>query len=671
MPNISRLINQLAREMRRRKVFRVVAIYAVAAWVILQLAEIVFEPMGYPDWALRGLIISAIVGFPVAFILAWVIDIKPEGLIFDLPLFSSNEDAPRQRRTSDLIFASLLIAILAGGSYYLVDLLVEDTSQVERTEAVDVAQEGNSIAVLAFENFDGDSETDYFGAGLADEILHVLAGIPELNVSSRTSSFQFRGKRMDIRDVAERLGVKNVLEGSARQQGNKIRVGAKLVDGSNGFNKWVKQYERSLDDIFSIQQEIAESVVDELKIVLSIDSIKRLDRQVTSSTDAYVEYLQGVGRLRSSLDADVMREASQYFQHSVTIDPEFARAYAGICEVHLRLYEISKGVADFELAETACEKSSALDPGLNSEIHLALGKLYGYRGWFDRAEEQLNKAISLIPDSADAHIELSRIRVGQGQSESAERLLLKAQSMKSRYWATHEALASFYYRNDQYDDAVREYEKAIKLAPEVATSHAGMGAAFWMMGKHEKAIEAYQASLDIKPSRQALTNIGSLHYYAARFDQAVEFQLKALEYAPDDHRVWGRLAESYFFVPNEDRAQQAYARAAELAAKNLIVNEKDWRSTGLLATYLAHLGQADIALVTAEKAIDLSNQNAEAYYLKAQVHERLQQTDEAVAALRASVDIDKSYLKLIDGDPFFQNIKAQLSSKAAGRNKDN
>jgi TolB-like protein/Tfp pilus assembly protein PilF len=509
MPNISRLINQLAREMRRRKVFRVVAIYAVAAWVILQLAEIVFEPMGYPDWALRGLIISAIVGFPVAFILAWVIDIKPEGLIFDLPLFSSNEDAPRQRRTSDLIFASLLIAILAGGSYYLVDLLVEDTSQVERTEAVDVAQEGNSIAVLAFENFDGDSETDYFGAGLADEILHVLAGIPELNVSSRTSSFQFRGKRMDIRDVAERLGVKNVLEGSARQQGNKIRVGAKLVDGSNGFNKWVKQYERSLDDIFSIQQEIAESVVDELKIVLSIDSIKRLDRQVTSSTDAYVEYLQGVGRLRSSLDADVMREASQYFQHSVTIDPEFARAYAGICEVHLRLYEISKGVADFELAETACEKSSALDPGLNSEIHLALGKLYGYRGWFDRAEEQLNKAISLIPDSADAHIELSRIRVGQGQSESAERLLLKAQSMKSRYWATHEALASFYYRNDQYDDAVREYEKAIKLAPEVATSHAGMGAAFWMMGKHEKAIEAYQASLDIKPSRQALTNIGS------------------------------------------------------------------------------------------------------------------------------------------------------------------
>jgi tetratricopeptide (TPR) repeat protein len=124
-------------------------------------------------------------------------------------------------------------------------------------------------------------------------------------------------------------------------------------------------------------------------------------------------------------------------------------------------------------------------------------------------------------------------------------------------------------------------------------------------------------------------------------------------------------------VPNEDRAQQAYARAAELAAKNLIVNEKDWRSTGLLATYLAHLGQADIALVTAEKAIDLSNQNAEAYYLKAQVHERLQQTDEAVAALRASVDIDKSYLKLIDGDPFFQNIKAQLSSKAAGRNKNN
>ena len=137
-----------------------------------------------------------------------------------------------------------------------------------------------------------------------------------------------------------------------------------------------------MDDIFAIQREIAQSVVNELKIILSIDSIRRLDQQATDSTDAYLQYLQGVGRLRSSLDADVMRDASQQFQASVNIDKNFARAYAGICEAHLRLYDISKGLADFEIAETACQKSSELDPGLNAEIRLALGKLYGYRGWF-------------------------------------------------------------------------------------------------------------------------------------------------------------------------------------------------------------------------------------------------------------------------------------------------
>ena len=263
---------------------------------------------------------------------------------------------------------------------------------------------------------------------------------------------------------------------------------------------------------------------------------------------------------------------------------------------------------------------------------------------------------------------MSKIRVGQGRPDDAEKLLLKAKSLQSQYWATHEALASFYYRNDRYPEAIAEYEKAITLAPEVATSHAAKGAAYWMMGEYDNAIAAYQSSLDIKPSRQALTNIGSLHYYAGRFQQSVEHQQRALEFAPGDHRVWGRLAEAYFFLPNLDKAREAYARAAELAKKTLSVNEKDWRTTGLLAIYLAHIDQPEAALAAAEHAISLSNQNAEAYYFKALVHERRNQSDAAISALQTAIEIDSSYKNLIDGDPFFQNIKDKLAETDLGDN---
>ncbi|MEM7358521.1 MAG: tetratricopeptide repeat protein [Pseudomonadota bacterium] len=657
----SRFFQQLSSEIRRRKVLRVVAIYAVTAWIVLQFAEISFEPMGYPDWAMRALIMTAIVGFPVTFVLAWVIDITPEGLIFDLPLFVSNEDAPRQRRKSDLFFALLLVLILAGGSYYLVNLLLEVSDTDSQDDTVVTTEAPNSIAVLAFESFNEGNDTDYFAAGLADEILHLLSGFPELNVASRSSSFQFRGQMVDSREIAKRLGVGHVLEGSARQQDDRVRISAELVDGDKGFNRWAQRYERSLDDIFAIQREIAQSVVDELKIVLSISSQAHLDQQATESTDAYVLYLKGAGRLRSSLDADVMRDASNNFQQATDIDANFARAYAGICEAHLRLYEINRNVADFEVAETGCERSAELDPGLNEQINLALGKLYGYRGWFERAEAQLEKAITLAEEPVDAYIELGRIRSNQGRTDEAEKLLQKAHDLRKNYWATHEALASFYYRHDRYGEAIAEYEKAIELAPSVATAYAGKGAAFWMLGEHDKAIEAYTSSLEIKPSRQAHTNIGSLHYYAGRFQKAIDSQLKALDFAPNDHRVWGRLAESYFFLPDNVKAQDAYQRAAELAGKNLEVNDKDWRTTAMLAMYQSHLKNNEDALINAEKAIELSNENAEAYYFKALVRVLLEQPAEAVESLNKAIEIDASYESLASSNPFFRELELQKS----------
>jgi len=623
--------------------------------------------MGLPEWSMRVLIIVAIVGFPVSFLLAWVIDLRPEGLIFDLPLFGGDFEQPRQRKRSDLTFATLLLLIVAGGSYYLIVRLVEETGGTEdpaivKTAApVQTAAPHNSIAVLAFENYDGNADTNYFALGLGEEILLVLSGLEELQVAARSSSFQFRGKQIGVPEVAKRLHVKHVLEGSARQNAGTLRINSQLINGTTGLNNWAGAYERSVDDIFTVQKEIANSVVNELKIVLSIESKKELQLQPTNSTDAYLKYLQGAGRLRSSLDADVMKEAGSFFRQAIAIDSRFSRAYAGICEAHLRLYNIGNDVTDFELAETACEKANTLDEGLNSENSLALGKLYLSRGWHSRAEEKLLNAVALSEErsegTVDAYIQLGELRVAQGREQDAENALQKAITMRSGYWAAHEALASFYYDHRRYPEAIAEYEKTNLLAPQVATAYGGKGAALWMLGEYKQAIKAYEQSLSIKPSRQAYTNVGSLHFYAGRFEQAIKNQKKALEFAPDDHRVLGRLADSYHFAGQKEESLSAYRQAASQAEKNMEINQADWKTEGILGLYYAQLGRHTEALNAGKSALAKSDGNHEMHYFLGLVHFLQEDPQAAMAAFSNAIAANEQYRDILASDPWLEKLR--------------
>ena len=633
---------------------RVVAIYAVTAWLVLQVAEVTVGPLELPPWIMKSLVIGAIAGFPISFLLAWVIDIHRGGLIFDLPLWVGDRDNPRPQKKTDLIYAAVLALLLAGGTYSTAVLLFDDEPAI----VITTETPPNSIAVLAFDNFDGHSETDYFAAGLAEEILNLLAAMRELNVAARSSSFRFRGEQVDVRDVSRILSVRHVLEGSVRRDGDRIRVAAQLIDGDNGYLSWNESYDRELDDIFAIQKEIAAAVVSELKIALSVDSEQLLQGQPTENIDAYVYYLQGRERLRSSLDADVMITADELFQKAIEIDPGFSRAYAGICEVHLRLYDIGNDTNDFQTAETACGEAGQLDPGLNSDIHLALGKLYRYRGWYEQAEAQLNDAIAISPMAADAYIELGKIRMAQNRLNDAEASYLRAVDLKRNYWKAHMELASYYYRTERYADAARAYEIATSLAPDVASAFGGKGAAYWMLGESEKAREAYDRSLELKPSRQAYTNMGSRYYYAGQFNDAVESQLKALEYAPDDHRVWGRLAESYRFVPGgEEESLRAYERAAELAEENLAINENDWETMGLLGLYYSHLNRAEEARNLVSRSVSMSKRASEALYYQALSRLKLGDQNGALDSLEEAVLSDEQYAQFIVSDPDLQLLR--------------
>lgn len=628
-------------------------IYAITAWVVLQVADVTLEPLGFPAWLFRSLVVIAIIGLPISFILAWIIDFGAGSVRLDLPLWAGDTDKPRSHNKMNLAYTALLALLLAGVTYSSIVLLT-DQLPVDKALIADGNAPPNSIAVLAFKNFDGHPETSFFASGLGEEILNILTGIRELSVAARSSSFRFRDDKMDIRDIASLLSVRHILDGSVRQSEDRIRVTAQLINGTNGYHVWSAVYDRPLSDIFSIQQEIAAAVTNELQIALSLDSKQKLQYKPTENINAYIYYLQGMERRRSSDDADVTSTAIQLFQKAIEIDPVFSRAHAGNCDAYLRLYEIGNDTLDFEYAQSACEQASELDSGLNSELYVSLGRLYRYRGgeWNEQAETYLNQAIAIDPTNVEAFLELGELRSVQKRRDDAEAFFLRAVDLKRNYWKAHDALAGFYYSNEQYQKAVDSYEIATSLAPDVASGFGGMGAAYTMLGEIDMARSAYDRSLELKPSRQAYTNIGLSYYYAGNFKDASKMQKMALEFAPDDHRVWGRLAESLRFIPGmENDSLRAYQKASTLAEDNLKINNSDWRTRGLLATYLANSARSTEGIQQANRAVLESGRSPEALYYQSLVRLIAGDQDGAIDSIEEAVNRDAQYRQFVIDDP--------------------
>lgn len=647
--------------------------YAVVGWLVLQVAGLTFEPLGLPEGGVRLLIIITIAGFPAVFFLSWIIDFKSEGMIFDLPLWQTDGQATRKQIKASRPLAIMLCFLVIASTWALVVYLDKKIKPVETSLIEDSANPNanpnggvlaaleapsNSIAVLAFENFDGNPESNYFADGLAEEILNNLSAIRELNVAARSSSFRFRDERFDVREVARVLNVKYVLDGSVRREGNRVRVNAQLVDGKGGFNAWSKSYDRNLDDIFAIQREIAAAVINELKITLSVDSQNRLQQQASENIDAYIFYLQGLEKLRSSQDAEGIRTANKLFNLALGIDGDFSRAYGGICEANLSLYQISNDIKDFGNAEQACEKAQSLNTELSSDVKVALGRLYRFRGLYPKAEQTLRDAIALSPSSADAYIELGEVLSVQNRNEEALTAFLRAIDLKRNYWKAHEALGKFYYTSQRYLESASTYQIVARLTPDSAIGYSGMGAAYWMKGNTEAAVTAYERSLALNPTRQAYTNLGMFYYYAGQFEKAVEMQNQALNFAETDHRVWGRLAESYRFISGQEaEAKFAYQRAAELARENLLINSEDWYTRAILGLYLVFIDNETEGMDLLNMAVELSQRNPEVLYFKALAVLQEDDTETAITLLEEAVAQARYYQQFIALDPDLQRLR--------------
>ena len=264
----------LFNELKRRNVFKVGAGYVVIAWLAIQVGTSVLPIYGTPDWFLRAFVLVLLLGFPVALVLAWLLEVTPEGVKVD--------SGPVGNKRMYAIAA--VLAALALGWYF----------HGMRTAPKADLGDARSIAVLPFVNMSGDKNNEYFSDGVSEEILNVLAEIPELKVAARTSSFSFRGSKEEVPQIAHQLGVRMVLEGSVRKQGDRVRITAQLIDSSTGFHVWSQTYDRELKDIFAIQDEIAKSIGEELKLRVAGEG--KVAHRGTENLQAYDLYLRGLAQ---------------------------------------------------------------------------------------------------------------------------------------------------------------------------------------------------------------------------------------------------------------------------------------------------------------------------------------------------------------------------------------
>jgi TolB-like protein/tetratricopeptide (TPR) repeat protein len=453
-------------ELKRRRVGKVAIAYGAIAWAVTEASSVVFPALHLPDWTITFVVVSMLVGFPVAMVLAWIFDVGPGGIERTEPL----RDEPQAMRLKLRVAYALVVLLCMAGLGYL---LYE--RGLGRAHAV---QPRNSIAVLPFTNLSGDPSRDYFSDGMSEELLNLLARVPGLQVAARTSSFAYKGRNVDIREVGRELGVETVLEGSVRQAGDTVRITAQLVDTETGFHLWSETYDRQLEDIFQVQDEIAQNIVEELQLELAPEQqqIAQREKPPTQDLEAYELYLQGRAIWKRRGEENI-RRAIELYQAALSHDPSFARAHAALASAYVVLPGYTKAKDDADefqgLAETSARQALALDPNIG-EAHAVLAQINADRGDFLDAEAGFFFAISLEPHEPTPHHWYSILLTRVGRLEAALVQAQRAQELDPSSPIITANLANTYLVMGENDQGLRYTRLAAELG--LGTKNEGVSA---------------------------------------------------------------------------------------------------------------------------------------------------------------------------------------------------
>ena len=436
-------------EIKRRKVYRAAVAYAVVAAGAIQLASAVFPAWELPTWSLRLVIILLLIGFPISLILAWALDVTPEG-IRATPAAPS---APRRRRN---VIALVLAGVIISGAAGFFLLPRASARKLDK-----------SIAVLPFDSFSDDKENAFFADGIQDDILTSLSKIGDLRVISRTSVMPYRGQTKNVREIGRALGVSTLLEGSVRKDGNRVRVNVQLINAVNDEHIWSEVYDRDLTDVFAIQTDLAQKIAKELQAKLSPTEKAQMTRKPTENGEAYLAFVQAHTLHRHVDDNNKLLQAEQLYERALQLDPNFALAAAQLSRLEGWMYRsYDQAPARREKARSLAERALALQPD-SPEGHLALGFAY-YYGERDYANALKEFAIAQrgLPNDAEVYLAIGAIYRRQGKWQESNANLEKAVDLNPNDTWPMQNLALNYEVLRNFNAANKILDRALKLQPE-------------------------------------------------------------------------------------------------------------------------------------------------------------------------------------------------------------
>jgi TolB-like protein/predicted Zn-dependent protease len=513
-------------ELKRRKVYSVAVAYLVGGWALAQGIAQVLPVFDISNWVVRLIVLLVILGFPVALVLSWFFDLTRYGIVRTPDLDARSSNTVRSVRDS-------------GG---------EDSTE-------------KSIAVLPFNDLSPSKDHAYFGEGIAEELLGALAKVDGLRVAARRSSFWFKDKEAELGEIASKLNVGHVLEGSVRRDGNRVRITAELIDAGDGFTIWSEIYEREMRGIFALQDEITRSIVDTLKLKLAISPSRP-----ARSTDAYDAYLEGLVYSDKNTEPE-LRKSLEFFQQALEKDPKFSRAWTGIAKAWLWLADAYVPPLEaYPKVRDAALRALQLDDG-EAEAHVYLAETKRILDWdLDGAEAEFNRAVAIDPNSTPSNYFIAALYAARGDRDKALAYLQRTSRIDpASLWVSNFACELYRYFG-LYDEAIAAGERALQLDPTFA--HYGepaLAALYREMGRFDDAIALYKKAREF--TGRPVFGLAITYARMKRRKEALETLNTAL--AGGGYRPGDAIAHVHVTLGDYDDAIRELERACEQRSSSL------------------------------------------------------------------------------------------------------
>jgi len=646
-------------EVRRRKVYRVAAGYVIAAGGIIQLASAAFPAWELPSWTLRVLIVSLLMGFPVALMLAWAFDITPDGIQVTPDGTTSKSHT---RRNMILLIAGGLILSAAAGLFLLPRVAAH---KIDR-----------SIAVLPFQNLSDEKENAYFADGVQDDLLTNLSKIGDLKVISRTSVMPYRATQSNAREIGKALGVGTILEGSVRRVGNRVRVNVQLINAENDQHIWAEDYDRELTDVFAIQSDLAQQIASELRAKLSPIEKALIERKPTENSEAYLAFVEGHDLLTrpDRLRADT-EKSEQLFERATRLDPNFARAFAALGWVEDWMYHsFDPTPARKAKAQAAAEEAVRLQLDL-PEAHLAVGFYHYYcERNYQSALGEFAIARKSLPNSADVYLAIGAIQRRQGKWAESTANMEKAASLSPKDAFLLVNLADNYRAADDFEHADKVFDRAIEVAPNSVSARTGKAMLAVDLKGDLSEIDRQLAQIHPGANSDAEGTFGRA--YLLMLQRKFHDAVAILKQLPADVRSDEKPKEYlegalYTFVNDKEHARSAFHRARSILEKAIQQGSDDASRHIVLGMVLAGLGEKDAAIAEGKRAVALLPESQDALdgpkmtLMLAQIYAWTGENDAALELLERSLitpaGVTVSSLKL---DPIWDPLRSDARFQA-------